>query len=92
MINTYHLKNFIWVPLAEYFGKRPVFVIASLILFGSIIWAALSTSFTSLLASRALAGIGGSSTEALGAAIINVSYGLLFLILVLNQSGYLLPA
>ena len=70
---AYIFQNFVWVPLAEYFGKRPVFVLSSLILFGSTIWCAASTSFTSLLVSRALAGFGGSSTEALGAAVISVS-------------------
>jgi MFS family permease len=67
-------QNFFWVPTGEYFGKRPVFVIASLILFCSIIGSAVSTSFEGLLASRVLAAFGGSSTEALGAAMVNVCH------------------
>jgi MFS family permease len=68
------LKNFFWVPSAEYFGKRLVFVIASLMFFCCIIWSAVSTSFQSLLASRVVGAFAGSSTEALGAAIVNVRY------------------
>lgn len=45
----------------------------SLLLFCCIIWSALSQSFSNLLASRIVAAFAGSSTEALGAAIVSVS-------------------
>lgn len=67
------LFNFFWVPLANYFGKRPVFVFASLLLCICYIWGAVATSFKSLLWSNIIAAFAGSSTEALGAAIVNVS-------------------
>ncbi|KAK4555268.1 hypothetical protein LTR86_007564 [Recurvomyces mirabilis] len=41
--------NFLWVPLANYFGKRPVFVFASLLLCVCYLWGALAQSFESLL-------------------------------------------
>jgi MFS family permease len=69
------LFNFFWVPLANYLGKRPVFVFASLLLLACYIWGALASSFKSLLWSNIIAAFAGSSTEALGAAIVSVSYG-----------------
>jgi MFS family permease len=65
--------NFFWVPIANYFGKRPVFVFASLLLCLCYIWGAVATSFESLLWSNIIAAFAGSSTEALGAAMVNVS-------------------
>lgn len=67
------LFNFFWVPLANYFGKRPVFVFASLLLCLCYVWGAVASSFRSLLWSNIIAAFAGSSTEALGAAIVNVS-------------------
>lgn len=69
------LFNFFWVPLANYFGKRPIFVFASLLLCLCYIWGAVATSFKSLLWSNIIAAFAGSSTEALGAAMVNVSAG-----------------
>lgn len=66
-------SNFFWVPIANYFGKRPVFVVASALLCACYVWGALATSFESLLWSNVVAAFAGSSTEALGAAIVNVS-------------------
>jgi len=68
------IKNFFWVPTAVYLGKRPIFILSSLILCVANIWAAKSSSIGSLLGSHILAAFAGSSTEALGAAIVNVSF------------------
>lgn len=65
--------NFFWVPIANYIGKRPVFVFASLLLCLAYIWGAVAKSFESLLWSNIVAAFAGSSTEALGAAVVNVS-------------------
>ena len=66
--------NFFWVPVANYVGKRSVFVLASGLLCVCGIWGAVATSFNSLLWSNIIAAFAGSSTEALGAAIVNVSF------------------
>lgn len=66
--------NFFWVPLANYFGKRPVFVFASLLLSMCYLWGAVAGSFKSLLWSNIIAAFAGSSTEALGASIVNDLY------------------
>lgn len=58
--------------MALFFGKRPIFVAASLIYFVGCIWSSVSHSYESLLASRIITAFAGGSTEALGAAIINV--------------------
>ncbi|KAF2000682.1 MFS general substrate transporter [Amniculicola lignicola CBS 123094] len=66
--------NFFWVPLANYFGKRPIFVFASGLLCACYIWGATAQTFESLLWSNIIAAFAGSSTEALGAAIVNDLY------------------
>lgn len=66
--------NYIWVPVANYIGKRPVFVFASGLLFATYIWGAQATTFDSLLWSNIVGALAGSSTEALGASIVNDVY------------------
>jgi hypothetical protein len=65
--------NCFWVSLANYFGKRLIFVFASLLLLVSYVWGTLASSFKSPLWSNIVAAFAGSSTEALGAAIASVS-------------------
>ena len=66
--------NFFWVPMANYLGKRPVFVFASLLLSLCYLWGAVANSFKSLLWSNIIAAFAASSTEALGASIVNDLY------------------
>lgn len=66
--------NYFWVPVANYIGKRPVFVFASGLLCICYIWGASAQSFRSLLWSNIIAAFAGSSTEALGASIVNDLY------------------
>ncbi|MBE7179667.1 MAG: MFS transporter [Terriglobus roseus] len=66
--------NFVWVPLGNYFGKRPVWVFCSLLLTLAYVWGAVAQSFESLLWSNIVAAFAGSSTEALGASIVNDLY------------------
>lgn len=66
--------NYFWVPVANYIGKRPVFVFASGLLCICYIWGASARSFRSLLWSNIIAAFAGSSTEALGASIVNDLY------------------
>lgn len=62
--------NFFWVPLANWLGKRPVFVSASALLCACCAWGASAGSFRSLLWSNIIAAFAGSATEALGASIV----------------------
>ncbi|SPQ18396.1 78977645-7e35-44a7-bb3f-ea4bbb5d8841 [Thermothielavioides terrestris] len=66
--------NFLWVPLANYLGKRPVFVVCCGLLCASLVWGAVARSFESLLWSNIVGAFAGSSTEALGASIVNDLY------------------
>jgi MFS family permease len=66
--------NFFWVPMANYLGKRPVFVFASLLLSLCYLWGAVANTFKSLLWSNIVAAFAASSTEALGASIVNDLY------------------
>jgi MFS family permease len=66
--------NFFWVPMANYLGKRPIFVFASLLLSLCYLWGAVANTFESLLWSNIIAAFAASSTEALGASIVNDLY------------------
>ncbi|KAK8049636.1 hypothetical protein PG994_011366 [Apiospora phragmitis] len=66
--------NFFWVPIANYIGKRPVFVFASLLLTLTSIWGATADGFKSLLWSNIIGAFAGSSTEALGASMVSDLY------------------
>lgn len=70
---TLGLSNFIWVPVANVMGKRPVFVGTCLLMFGCYVWQATATSFSSLLWASIIGQFAGASTEALGVALVNVS-------------------
>nr|POE56177.1 protein hol1 [Quercus suber] len=71
---TLGLFNFFWVPIANRFGKRPVFVFTTLLLCMAYLWGALARSFKSLLWSNIVGAFAGSATEALGAALVNDLY------------------
>ncbi|KAK3395451.1 major facilitator superfamily domain-containing protein [Sordaria brevicollis] len=66
--------NFFWVPIANYYGKRPVFVFSCALLCACSMWGAVADTFKSLLWSLIIAAFAGSSTEALGASIANDLY------------------
>ncbi|KJR86558.1 uncharacterized protein SPSK_02425 [Sporothrix schenckii 1099-18] len=66
--------NYVWVPLANYTGKRPVFVFASALLCAAYIWGAQAATFDSLLWSNIVGAVAGSTTEALGASTVNDLY------------------
>ncbi|EAU29694.1 conserved hypothetical protein [Aspergillus terreus NIH2624] len=52
-------------PLAKCYGKRPVYLIAGLILFASSIWGALTHNYKSFLACRLVGGLGMGPFEVL---------------------------
>jgi len=63
-------SNLLWVPLANIFGRRPIILISVLLMTLSCMWAGLASNYTSLLAARALAGIGGGSADTICPDII----------------------
>ncbi|KAL5359287.1 major facilitator superfamily domain-containing protein [Aspergillus floccosus] len=52
-------------PLAKCYGKRPVYLIAGLILFASSVWGALTHNYKSFLACRLVGGLGMGPFEVL---------------------------
>ena len=62
------------MPLANYFGKRPIFVFNTLLLCVCYIWGATAQSFESLLWSNIVGAFAGSASEAVGAATVNDLY------------------
>lgn len=50
------VSNIIWVPLANTFGRRPVLIASMTLGLLCTIWGGVATSFSSLLAARALQG------------------------------------
>ncbi|EME48228.1 hypothetical protein DOTSEDRAFT_122771 [Dothistroma septosporum NZE10] len=65
---------FIFNPLAKIYGKRPVYVVASVILFIVSIWGAVADNYNSFLGSRVLGGIGMAPYEVLVQATISDIY------------------
>ena len=60
---------FIWVPVANVYGRRPVFLITTGITIAAICGAAAANSFATLLVARAFHGLFSSAAMALGAAV-----------------------
>lgn len=54
------------------YGRRPVFLLSSLIFFGGLVGCAVAPTYKALLACRLVVGLGGGTTEGLAAALINV--------------------
>lgn len=62
--------NFIWVPFARGFGRRPMALLTTLITTASCIWRAKATTYTSFLGAALLCGLGASPGETLGPVLI----------------------
>jgi MFS family permease len=62
--------NFFWVPLAENYGRRAVFIGSLIVNLGASIWHATATSYHSYLGSCILDGFGSGPVETLFPMII----------------------
>ena len=65
LILTIGLGLFITNPLAKLYGKRPIYILAIVIMFACSVWGAATTQYNSFLASRVIAGIGMAPYEVL---------------------------
>lgn len=63
-------SNIFWVPLSNIFGRRPVLLVATLLMTLSSMWGGLAPSFSSLLASRVFQGTGAGPSETTAPALI----------------------
>lgn len=58
------IGNLLWIPMMRVTGKRPVYLIALLVLIFSNVWSTKARTYGSLLASRMISGIGASAADA----------------------------
>ena len=65
LILTIGLGLFITNPLAKLYGKRPIYILAIIIMFACSVWGAATTQYNSFLASRVISGIGMAPYEVL---------------------------
>ena len=63
LILTIGLGLFITNPLAKLYGKRPIYILAIVIMFACSVWGAEATNYSSFLASRIISGIGMAPYE-----------------------------
>ncbi|KAH6888108.1 major facilitator superfamily transporter [Thelonectria olida] len=63
-------SNIVWVPLSNIFGRRPVLLVATLLMTLSTLWCALAQSYESLFAARVFQAIGGGASETVSPAIV----------------------
>ncbi|KAI5465860.1 major facilitator superfamily domain-containing protein [Mariannaea sp. PMI_226] len=54
---------FVWVPLANKYGRRPVYLVSYLIYFGTALWLIFEKSYAGFLAGRIIMGFGAGAAE-----------------------------
>ncbi|UKZ51371.1 hypothetical protein TrVGV298_005130 [Trichoderma virens] len=59
------LGNIIWVPVANKWGRRPVYVVSYMIYFATAVWLIFEKSYGRFLAGRILMGFGAGAAETL---------------------------
>lgn len=67
-------SNVWWVPLSNWVGRRPVLLLATLLMTATSVWCAKAESFGSLLAARVLQGAGGGAADTVAPALIGELY------------------
>ncbi|KAL1968408.1 hypothetical protein VTN77DRAFT_1937 [Rasamsonia byssochlamydoides] len=65
------VASFIWAPLTNVYGRRPVTILSQIIAILGNIGSAQSTSYSALLGTRALNGIGMSGMMSVGTVCLN---------------------
>lgn len=63
--------NFIWVPLANKYGRRPVYVASYTLYLATAIWAILDHSYSGFLAARILMGFASGAAETIAPVTIS---------------------
>lgn len=62
--------NLLWVPLANCYGRRPVILVAVLIMTLTSVWCGEATSFSSLLAGRLFQGLGQAAADGVAPDVV----------------------
>lgn len=68
------LSLFLVSPIAKVYGRRPMFMLSAVVMLATSIWGGFSTSYSSLLGARVVAGIGMAPYETLVQCIIGDIY------------------
>lgn len=74
MLLAMGLSLFVVSPLAKLYGRRPLFLGASLLLVATSLWASLATTYPSLLGARVLGAVGMAPYETLVQCVIGDIY------------------
>lgn len=64
------LGNIVWVPLMRVIGKRPVYLLAMLLLCMMNVWSSQTKSYRELLAARILSGFAAAAADATVPAVV----------------------
>ncbi len=67
-------SNMWWVPLSNWMGRRPVLIIATLLMTVCSVWCACAKSFDSLIAARIFQAMGGGAAETVAPGLIGELY------------------
>ncbi|KAH6983965.1 MFS transporter [Ilyonectria destructans] len=65
------LGNLVWIPLSVKYGKRPVMLISTALLFAVLVWTAKAETFAELLAARILSGFASASGESIVPGVVS---------------------
>lgn len=60
------ISNFVWVPLANKYGRRPVYILSYTIYLACAVWLVFEESYNGFLAGRILMGVGAGAAETIG--------------------------
>lgn len=66
--------NIFWVPLSNWVGRRPVLLVATLLMTLSCVWAGVAKGYDSLLAARMFQGMGGAAADTVAPALVGDVY------------------
>jgi len=58
--------NFFWVPIANKFGRRPVYILSYVIYVATAVWLTFEKTYGGFLAGRILLGFGAGAAETIG--------------------------
>lgn len=62
---TLGYANFLIVPAANLWGRRPVILVCSLVCIGANVWQGLVTSYSSFIGARIVSGLGAAANESI---------------------------
>ena len=65
--------NFFWVPLANKYGRRPVYILSYVVYLATAVWLIFEKTYGGFLAGRILLGFGAGAAETIGKGFMNLT-------------------